>query len=326
LPAAIKLLGEILREPAFPAAEFETTQRRSLTFSTAGRTEPTTLALNRLTRALSPYPPDDVRYVPTAEENEKRLRAVTLDQVIAVYQKQVGAEHGELAVVGDFDPETTLAAVRDVLKDWKSDVPYRRVERLAPAEMTGLREEIRTPDKANAVFVAGLAFRLKETDADFAALRLGNFIFGGNTLSSRLGNRIRQKEGLSYGATSSLTASPRDANAAFTVNASLNPENIDRLEKAFTEELKEFLANGPSASELADAKKGYLEAQKVGRTSDGAVAGEIAVDLQLGRTFLHARELEKRLAALTPEEVRAAFAKYIDPKKLVIIRAGDFKK
>jgi predicted Zn-dependent peptidase len=51
-----------------------------------------------------------------------------------------------------------------------------------------------------------------------------------------------------------------------------------------------------------------------------------AFDLQLGRTFLHVRELEKRLAALTPEEVKAAFGKYIDPKKLVIIRAGDFKR
>jgi zinc protease len=326
LPEAIKLLGEVLREPAFPAAEFETMKRRSLTFSRAGRTEPAALASNRLARALSAYPPTDIRYVPTAEENEKRLQAVTLKQVMTLYQKQVGAGQGELAVVGDFDPEATVAAVRDILKGWKSDVPYQRIERLAPAEFTALREEILTPDKANAVFVAGLAFRLKETDADFAALRLGNFLFGGSTLSSRLGNRIRQKEGLSYGVSSSLTASARDASASFTVSASLNPENIDRLEKAFTEELKDFLTNGPSVSELNDAKKGYLEGQKVGRTSDGAIAGEIAVNLQLGRTFGHTRELEKRIAALTPEEVKAAFSKYIDPKKLVLIRAGDFKK
>ena len=57
------------------------------------------------------------------------------------------------------------------------------------------------------IFLAGLVFRLKETDADYAALRLGNFLFGGGTLSSRLGNRIRQKEGLSYGVTSALSAS-----------------------------------------------------------------------------------------------------------------------
>jgi zinc protease len=326
LPDALKLLGEILREPAFPAAEFDIMKRRARTGARAGRTEPTTLAANRLARALSPYPPTDIRYVPTLDENEQRIEAVTLDQVIALFQKQVGATSGELAVVGDFDADATVAQVRDILKDWKSDVPFKRIEHMAPAEMTGSRADILTPDKANAVFQAGLAFRLKETDADFAALRLGNYLFGGGSLSSRLGNRIRQKEGLSYGVSSSLTASARDPNAGFRVNASLNPENIDRLEKAFNEELKEFLANGPSATELADAKKGFLEAQKVGRTGDAAIAGQIATNLNLGRTFAHTRDTEKRIAALTPDEVKEAFRKHIDPKKLVIIRAGDFKK
>jgi zinc protease len=326
LPDAIKLLGEILREPAFPAEEFDAMKRRARAAAEGARTDPSALASNRLSRALSPYPPTDVRYVPTPQENEKRLEAVTLAQVIGVYEKQVGATSGEVGIVGDFDPEPTLAQLREVLKDWKSDVPVRRIERMAPAEVKGSKEDVLTPDKANAVFVAGLAFRLKETDPDFAALRLGNFMFGGGTLSSRLGNRIRQKEGLSYGVTSSLTASPRDPSASFTVNAITNPANIDRVERAFTEELAEFLTNGPTPAELADAQKAYLEAQKVGRTGDAALAGQIATNLQLGRTFAHLSELEKRLASLTPEDVKAAFRKYIDPKQLVIVRAGDFKR
>jgi zinc protease len=228
--------------------------------------------------------------------------------------------------VGDFDPEPTLGQIQEILKDWKSSVPVKRIERAAPDNLSGSKENILTPDKANAVFMAGLAFPLKETDPEFAALRLGNFILGGGTLSSRLGNRIRQREGLSYGVTSSLTASPRDPAARFTVNAITNPLNIDRVEKAVVEELTEFLANGPSPTELGDAQKGYLEAQKVSRTGDAAMAGQIATNLHLERTFAHTRDQEKRIAALTPEDVKAAFRKYIDPKKLVIIRAGDFKK
>jgi len=263
--------------------------------------------------------------VPTPQENEKRLEAVTLDQIIALYQKQLGATEGELAIVGDFDPDSTLAQVQEILKAWKSDVPVKRIERSAPTDLDALKEDIRTPDKANAVFLAGLAFPLKETDADYAALRLGNFIFGGGTLSSRLGNRIRQKEGLSYGATSAFTASSRDLDARFTVNVITNPVNIDRVEKAFLEELNEFLANGPSAKELVDARKAYLEAQKVGRTSDGAIAGQIASNLRLQRTFAHSKEMENQIAALTPEAVKAAFQKHINPGKLIIVRAGDFK-
>ena len=326
LPAAIKLLGEILREPAFPEAEFDTMKRRAKAGAEAVRTDPAALANNKLARAVAPYPPSDIRYVPTPEESEKRLEAVTLAQVIAIYEKQLGATSGELAIVGDFDAEPALAQVRAILKDWKSDVPFKRIERSAPKNLIGSKQDILTPDKANAVFLAGLAFPLKESDADYAALRVGNFMFGGGTLSSRLGNRIRQKEGLSYGVSSSVSASTRDPSASFTVNAITNPLNIDRVEKAVAEELKMFLESGPSLEELTDAQKAYLEAQKVGRTGDAAIAGQIVNNLQLGRTFAHVSATEKRIAALTPEAVRTAFKKYIDPKKLVIVRAGDFKK
>jgi zinc protease len=326
LPMAIKLLSEILREPAFPEAEFDTMKRRSMAGLEASRTDPAALASNKLARALSPYPATDLRYVPTPEESEKRLDEVTLAQVAALYNKQLGASSGELAIVGEFDTDSALAQVREILKDWKSDVPVKRIERSAPKDLTGSKTDILTPDKANAVFLAGLAFPLKETDADFTALRVGNFMFGGGTLSSRLGNRIRQKEGLSYGVTSSVAASTRDPSASFTINAITNPMNIDRVEKAVAEELKLFLENGPSLEELTDARKGYLEAQKIGRTGDAALAGQMVNNLQLGRTFAHISATEKRITELTPEDIRSAFKKYVDPSKLVIVRAGDFKK
>jgi zinc protease len=326
LPQAITLLGEILREPAFPAAEFDAQKRRSRSRFEAMRTEPSALAGNRLSRALAPYPPDNIRYVPSAEESEQRQESVTLDQVIALYEKQLGATTGELGIVGDFDPEPTLAQVRAILSGWKSDVPVKRIERPAVPDLTGLKEDIRTPDKANAVFLAGLSFPLRETDPAYAPLRLGNFIFGGGALSSRLGNRIRQKEGLSYGVSSSFGASAQDPAANFTVNAITNPANIERVEQAVLEELHEFRSTGPSSVELAEAQRAYLEAQKVGRTGDAAIAAQIAANLRLGRTFAHAAELERRIAALTPADVQQAFHRYIDPQRLVIVRAGDFAR
>jgi zinc protease len=326
LPEAIKLLGEILREPAFPAAEFETMKRGTKAGLSNSRTDPAALASNKLARALSPYGKDDVRYVPTVEESLARAEAVTLDQVKAVYEKQVGAAKAELGVVGDFDADATVAAIKDILKGWESSVAVRRIERQAPPAMTGSKENILTPDKANAVYLAGLAFPLTEGDPDYAALRLGNYMLGGGTLSSRLGYRIREKEGLSYGVTSQFAADRQDPVATFTVNAITNPVNIDRVDKAVAEELAKFITEGPSASELADAQKAFVESQKVGRTGDAAIAGQIVSHLHLGRTFAYEAEQEKRIEALTPEAVRAAFQKHVDPKKLVIIRAGDFGK
>ncbi|HEX4610255.1 MAG TPA: pitrilysin family protein, partial [Urbifossiella sp.] len=326
LPKAIDLLGEILREPAFPAAEFETMKRAGRAGLANSANDPDALANNALARALSPYPKGDVRYVPTPAESLAREEGLTLEQVRALYATQVGAGHVELGVVGEFDPATTLAQVKGILAGWESKVPVRRISRDAPAGQAGSKADILTPDKANAVFLAAVAFPLKEGDADYAAMRLGNFILGGGTLSSRLGDRIRQKEGLSYGVTSAFTASPRDPVATLRVTAITNPQNIDKVEKAALEELTRFVADGPTSSELADAQKAYLEAQKVGRTGDGAIAGQIVSNLNLGRTFAHAAETERRIAALTPEAITAAFRRHVDPAKLVIVRAGDFKK
>ena len=326
LAKAITLLGEILREPAFPEAEFDTMKRGSRNGLSSSTTDPAALASNALARALSQYGKDDVRYVPTLEETQERAEAVTLDMVKKLYETQLGAGQVELGVVGECDPDAVLAQVKTILRGWESKTAVKRIDRTAPADLKGDKKDIITPDKANAVFMAAVTFPLKETDADYAALRMGNFILGGGTLSSRLGDRIRQKEGLSYGVTSSFTASPRDAVATLTINAITNPANIDKVEVAAMEELTKFLKDGPTESELADAKQAFLEAQKVGRTGDAGIAGQIVSNLNLGRTFAHAAEQEKAIKELTTDQVTAAFKKNIDPKKLVVIRAGDFKK
>src|SRR5262249_16568891 len=159
---------------------------------TAGKTEPGTLAQNKLGRTLSPFSMDDIRYVPTIEENLDRTETVTLDQVKKLYESQVGGGHAELAVVGDFDPEGTVKAVKAILAGWESKVPVKRVEGKVVLTVPGSQSDIVTPDKANAEYLAGLSIAMTDADPDFAALRIGNFIFGGSTLSSRIGDRIRQ--------------------------------------------------------------------------------------------------------------------------------------
>src|SRR5262249_18315306 len=157
-------LGEILREPSFPAEEFDTLRRQMLANNKRLRPEPGAIAGNHLSRVLAPYSPADVRYVPTLEENEKRLESLTLPRVIALNEKQVGATEGQIGIVGDFEAEPTVAVLRDILKGWKSTVPVRRIANEAPANFAGSKEVINTPDKENAVFLAGLAFRMKDTD------------------------------------------------------------------------------------------------------------------------------------------------------------------
>lgn len=326
LADGIKLMADVLRNPAFSEEEFEQMKAQSIAMMSQMTTEPSMLANSQLSRALSDYEKGDVRYARTVEETIEEMESLTLDRVVSVYQDQVSSAVGEVAIVGDFDPEQALAEIGEALKDWESSTKYNRIERTAKKGLAGSKGDILTPDKANAVFLAGLSFPMNEDSEEDIPLEIGNFILGGGTLSSRLGDRIRQKEGLSYGVTSSVSIPSRGDDARFSINAITNPENIDAVEKAAMEELTRFIEEGPTQAEIDDAKKAYLEARKIGRASDGAIAGQLASNLDLGRSMAYVAEEEKKIEKLTAADVQKAFKKFIDPKKLVIIRAGDFKK
>ena len=326
LAEGIQLLGEILRKPAFPEDDFQQMKTRMIDMMKSMKSQPQMLAANEMSRSMSQYPPGDVRYVPTLDETIEQLESMTLEQVKQVYRQQLSAATGEIAVVGEFDPLDVMNALGEILDDWKSDVAYATIQREARSDLKGDRLDIHTPDMANAVFAAGLAFPLNDKDPDAEALRLGNFILGGGTLSSRLGDRIRQQEGLSYGVSSSVAIPGEGNDARFSINAITNPENMDAVEKAAMEELTRFIQEGPTTEEVATAITAWLESQKVARSRDGSIAGQIKENLYLGRTFRFTAERESRIAQLTADQIKAAFQKHVDPARLVIIRAGDFQK
>jgi zinc protease len=188
----------------------------------------------------------------------------------------------------------------------------------------GALEQILTPDKANAVYVAGEVFPLKDSDKDYAAVVIGNYILGGGSLSSRLGDRVRQKEGLSYGVGSFISASALDARTSLTINAICNPKVIEKVNAVIREEVDRLLDKGVTEEELSRAKQGYLQQQQVARTSDRALASTLAQTLEYDRTMEYYAQLEKSISALSTAQVHDALRKYIDPKKLVVVDAGDF--
>jgi zinc protease len=262
--------------------------------------------------------------VPTIDESLERVRNVTYEQVVQLYHDYLGSEAGELTIVGDFDAPACLAVLKKSLQGWKAAKPYERIP-MPLQPVAGAERKILTPDKANATYVAGLAFDCRDDDPDYPALVIGNYILGGGTLSSRLGNRIRQQDGLSYGVTSSLSVSAQDRRASLGITAICNPQNMEHLAKDVQEELDKLLKDGVTADEVEKAKQGYLQAQKVGRSSDAALAGLLSGLRHLNRTMEWEADFDKHIDGLTAEKVSAAIKKHIDPKKLVIVQAGDFE-
>ncbi|MBM3854512.1 MAG: insulinase family protein, partial [Verrucomicrobia bacterium] len=324
LPAVLELLRQVLREPLLPAAHFEIMKRERISALEQMRTDPAALAPILLQRLVNPYAKGDIRYTATIEETIERLQATTHEQVARLHRDYLGSGHGELTIVGDFDPVVCLPILEQTLAGWRAPQPYTRIAHVAATARPGSRHAVETPDKANATYTAGLLLPIRDDDPDYPALVLGNYILGAGTLASRLGVRIRQQEGLSYGVTSSLAASSWDSRATFAITAICNPQNMPRLETCVQEELARLLRDGVTADELAKARQGYLEAQKVARSSDPAIAASLGGLRHLGRTMAWPATYEKNIAELTPERVNAVLRKHLDPRKLTVVVAGDF--
>jgi len=325
LPAVMRLAAEILREPSFPASEFELLKQERLASIEQNKSEPTQIAFTAFARTLSPFPKGDVRYITTSEEDVADVNAVTLDQAKQFYQDFYGASNGTLTVIGDFDNAEISKLAGDLLANWKSPKPFARVPSVYK-DVAAINQSFPTPDKANAFFVAGFNLKIRDDNPDYPALLLGNYMLGGGFLNSRLAARIRGKEGLSYGVGSGINISALDEYGRFTANAIYAPQNVEKLEAAFKEEIARMLKDGFTAEEVAAAKSGYLQSRQVSRAQDNELAGRLNNYLFLGRTLQFDAELDAKLKALTPEQIIAAMRRHIDPSKITIIKAGDFGK
>jgi len=325
LPDSLRLVRELLREPAFPEAEFEQLRQQTIASYESAKSEPSSLASLELSRHLHAiYPRGDVRYTPTIDEQIEDTKAATLDDVRKFYAQFYGVGEGEIAISGQFDPVQIRKLVTDLFGDWKSPARYERIpdsfRTVAP-----INHNIETPDKANAYLLGGMIPKMNDADPDYPALIIANMIFGGNP-NSRLFQRIRVKEGLSYSVQSAASAPARDDAASFMVMAIAAPQNMPKVEAALQEEFAKALKDGFTADEVEKAKKTWLDQQNVARTEDASIASLLASRERWGRTMDWDAKLAAAVAALTPDQVNGAFRRHLDPSALSVVKGGDFKK
>lgn len=325
LPAVIRLVAEVLREPAFPANEFELVKQENLAGIEQQKSEPRQIAFTAFNRQLSPYPKGDVRYVTTTEEDIADLKAVTLDEARQFYQDFYGASDAQLTVVGDFDDKEISKLAGDLFGNWKSPKTFARVPTLYK-DVPATNQSFPAPDKANAFFLAGFNLKVRDDNPDYPALLLGHYMLGGGFLNSRLAARIRGKDGLSYGVGSGINISALDEYGRFTANAIYAPQNVEKLEAAFKEEIARMLKDGFTAEEVEAAKTGYLQSRQVSRAQDNELASRLNQYLFLKRTLQWDGDLDAKLKALTPEQISAAMRRHMDPSKITIVKSGDFAK
>jgi zinc protease len=323
LAAAIALVGDMLRNPAFPSDALDEVKRQAIAGVEQQRKQPQALAANALARWGDPYPRGDVRHARSFDEVASDVNAVTLEQLRTFHARFYGATRAEFGAAGDMDVAAVRQALQSAFGDWRSAVPYTRV----PTPLVTVKPErmvLPAPDNPNATMLAKLALPISDNDADYPAMMMANYLLGSGG-SSRLWKRIREAEGLSYDVRSSIGWNSIEPHSEWQARAIFAPQNQQKVEVAFKAEVARALKDGFTEQELTEAKRGLLNFRRLSRAQDGTIASQWARNLYLGRTFAISAQVDAALAALTLAQVNEALRKYLKPDRFVSAFAGDFK-
>jgi zinc protease len=324
LTGALRLAAEVLREPSFPESEFEQIRQASIGRLESQRSDPNSLTMTALYRHLNPYAAGDPREYTSVDQSIDGLKKLTLADVKKFYSDFYGASNAELAVVGDFDAAEVQKLAAELFGAWRSPSSYTMLKRNV-AKVEAVDQSIETPDKPNAVFAAGMTMHLNDSDPDYAALIFANTMIGGGA-QSRLWQRIREKDGLSYGVSSAIRGGAMDDYGVFLTQAIANPSNVAKVEVDFKEVIARILSDGFPADEVDTARKAFMQERQVGRSQDGVLVSMLARNAQYGWTMKHDSDLERKIAALTPADIQAALKRHIDLGALSYFKGGDFQK
>jgi zinc protease len=321
LSLVLELLVEMLLHPVFPAEELE--RVRTLRLGELAQAQEDTF--NRAFEAFSRlvYPPGHPHRRRSVQERRTALARATREELAAVHARLYGPASLVLALVGDFDPERVGGHLDTLLGHAKGGRPEPpAVGRRGPQDAVPGQAREQMADKPNLDVVLGHPGGLRRGDEDFLAASLGNAVLGQSTLSSRLGVRLRDREGLTYGVLSRFFgASLLDGPWATTF--SVAAPNLERGEAAAREVIASYVAEGPSEEELTDERAAMAGSYRVGLATPGGMARELVRLARHGLPVAEIDHIPDRILAVRREEVAEAVRRHIAADRLSVTVAGD---
>jgi zinc protease len=321
-PLVLELMVEMLREPTFPEEELE--KVRSLRLGELAQAQEDTFLRAFEAFCRLAYPSGHPHYRRPVEERRASLEALRRADLAALHGTLYGPASLILVVAGDFDSPAVRAGLEGLFSGWCGGLERPPdVTRRAAVDATPGEARVRMRDKPNLDVVLGHPCALRRRDDDFLAALLGNSILGHSTLSSRLGLRLRDRDGLTYGVVSRFFGASL-VDGPWAVTFSVAPQDLERALASAREEIEKLLAEGATAQELADERATLAGSYRVSLATPAGMAREIA---RLARHGLPISELDRLPeAVLTTGEgaVLEALRHHIVPTRLSLAVAGDF--
>ncbi len=315
LPLLVQTLANVLEDATFPSNQLELSRQRALTSLRSQLDDPNGLGRRVFQQAI--YPESHPFYsFPTAES----LKSITRDDVLGFYEKHYRPDTTTIAFVGDFDPVKVKALLNQTFGRWQATgkAPMLNLPTVSlPSTLTRLSKVI--PGKAEAVTYIGYRGISRKDPRFYAALVL-NQILGGDTLSSRLGTEVRDRQGLTYGIYSGFAAGVNPG--PFLIQMQTAPGDTQKAIASTLALLKQLREQGVTAAELNTAKRSIVNSYPVELANPSDVAGIILNNSVYGLSQAELREFPQRIENVTLADVQQAIQELIQPEKLVIVTAG----
>lgn len=312
----LDLLGDVIRRPVFPDAEVATRRGEIVTAIRQDADNPSVRASEALFECLYP---DGHPYGRLTKGTVEGVEAMTRESLVAFHRARFAPAGTILVLVGDVTTTRAMEAASRVFGDWNAPAAPLLIPPRAAQPVARQRLRIPMPSKAQADVAYGFT-TVRRLDPDYYPLVLMNNVFGQYGLGGRLGDSIRERQGMAY-----YVFSTFDGNVAegpLVIRAGVAPENVDRTIASIDEEVRSMVASGVTSAELQDAKR-YLVGS-LPRTLE--TNGGIASFLQSAEFFGLGLDLDRRLPALlervTDDEVHAAARRVLDVDQATIVVAG----
>ncbi|HSP94345.1 MAG TPA: pitrilysin family protein [Thermoanaerobaculia bacterium] len=312
-------LVEILRSPVFPSEELEKEKKRVVGAIRQQQDQPSVRAYEEAARRV--YPPEHPLHRRTGQARIALVEALTREDLVAFYRQRYGAGTLQLVVVGDVSADRILDGLEKRLSSWARG-PEAGFPALAVPEPSPGRDTILMPDKASADVVMLEPSTLRRNDPAYLACTLANSALGQSSLTSRLGVRVRDIEGLTYGIHSSLHAT--HVAGPFVVSVTVKPESRDAAVASTLDEVARFLKTGLTAKELREEKSSRIGKFQVDLASNSGIAQALDAAVYYGLGLDYLDRFPALVASVTKEQADAEFRRRVHPDRFTIISAGSF--
>jgi zinc protease len=316
LDILIETIGEVLRQPTFPADHVERLRSQLLTaldLRAQNTSEMASLAFDEIVYEGHPYQYPN-------EGMSDTVSAITRQDLIAFHSHHYGPQEMVIAVAGAVEPEKAFQVITKALGDWKNlEQPAVKTVPPAPSLEKTISRHYTIPDKSQTDIVLGAAGPPRSSP-DFYPAKIGNSVLGQFGMMGRIGEAVRKRAGLAYYAYSSLSSSMGPG--PWTVSAGVDPEDIERAIQLIMDELERFLSQPVPEQEFADSQSSYIGKLPLALESNAGVAGSLLniERYQLGLDYFH--RYEDMIREITPQDAFQMANKYLDLGRLGIGTAG----